>query len=79
MKQYDALQKFLDENTPEQLRKEIDSRMPLVCNINGKLRSVGSLPWYRKDKFGWPIETVKGKPIDNFIRFIIHGIIRKIV
>jgi hypothetical protein len=40
---------------------------------------INKLPFYKKDKCGWPIETIKGKPIDNFIRFVIHGIIRKIV
>lgn len=35
------------------------------------------LPWYRKDRLGWPIETVKSKPIKAFIRIVCQNI-RKI-
>jgi len=31
---------------------------------------------YYLDKFGWPVVTIKGKPITNVIRRLIH--IRKI-
>jgi hypothetical protein len=30
-----------------------------------------------RDKLGWPIERVKGKPIGNFIRILIHVNLRK--
>lgn len=29
------------------------------------------------DKYGWPIESIEGKPVKNFIRRLIHT--RKIV
>lgn len=24
------------------------------------------------DKYGWPVETIKGRPITNFIRLLLH-------
>lgn len=33
-----------------------------------------SLPWWKKDAFGWPIETIKGRPIKNFFRYIFINI-----
>jgi len=32
------------------------------------------LPWWRKDKLGWPIETVKGRYVSNFIRIVMMNI-----
>ena len=29
------------------------------------------------DKYGWPVEQVKGRPVHNFLRILIHG--RKVV
>jgi hypothetical protein len=34
----------------------------------------GKFPWWRKDKLGWPIETIEGRPIRNFIRIICLNI-----
>ena len=31
---------------------------------------------YYRDKYGWPVETIKGRPIVNFIRRLIHTNIR---
>lgn len=28
-------------------------------------------PWWRKDKYGWPIEYEIGRPVKNFIRLVI--------
>lgn len=28
------------------------------------------MPWWRKDKYGWPIELTIGQPINNFIRVL---------
>jgi hypothetical protein len=25
-----------------------------------------------RDKYGWPVETFKGRPITNFIRYALH-------
>jgi hypothetical protein len=38
---------------------------------------IKNLPWYRKDAFGWPIETFKGRPIKSFFRIVCQNI-RKI-
>lgn len=38
---------------------------------------LNSLPWWRKDYLGWPIETFKGKPVLSFIRIVCQNI-RKI-
>lgn len=35
------------------------------------------LKWYKKDKLGWPIEKIKGRPVFNFIRIVFQNI-RKI-
>ena len=35
------------------------------------------LPWYRKDRLGWPIETWKDRPVASFIRIVCQNI-RKI-
>lgn len=32
------------------------------------------LPWWRKDKLGWPIETFKGRPLLSLIRIICQNI-----
>lgn len=56
---------------------------PVIKWQNRKTKQRGgctmkSLPWYRKDKFGYPIETFKGKPVSSFIRIVCQNI-RKIV
>lgn len=40
-------------------------------------RNKKKLPWWRKDKLGWPIELWKDKPVKNFVRIICQNI-RKI-
>jgi len=35
------------------------------------------MPWWKKDKYGWPIELTVGKPFGNFVRIILQNI-RKI-
>jgi hypothetical protein len=30
-----------------------------------------------RDKYGWPVERIKGRPITNFIRLILHGNIKE--
>ena len=59
----DVLQEYLDTHTPEELRAEIAKREPL-----------NPLPWYKKDKDGWPIEGFVGKPIKSFIRLVCQNI-----
>ena len=38
---------------------------------------IDRLPWYKKDRLGWPIETCKGSTIKSFIRIVCQNI-RKI-
>jgi len=40
--------------------------------------SASSLPWWRKDSLGWPIETFKEKPVKSAIRIICQNI-RKVI
>ena len=39
--------------------------------------SIKKLPWWRKDKYGWPIETVKDHLIKSWVRILCQNI-RKI-
>lgn len=72
------LQKYLDSQTPEQLRAEIEKRKHLqMVMVNDKLVPIETLSWWRKDKYGWPIETVKGRPFSNLCRLVCQNI-RKI-
>lgn len=32
------------------------------------------IPWWRKDKFGWQIETYKGKRFKSFVRIVFQNI-----
>lgn len=50
-------------------------RIPLP---DGSYMFVKDLPWYKKDRYGWPIEVYKGKPIKSFIRIIFKNF-RKII
>lgn len=43
----------------------------------GKHTAFSHYPWWRKDRWGYPIEFIKGKPIANFVRTIFQNI-RKI-
>ena len=36
------------------------------------------LPWYKKDRLGWPITTFKNKPIKSVLRIIVQNI-RKVI
>jgi hypothetical protein len=39
--------------------------------------AIKKLPWWRKDKYGWPIETVKDHLIKSWVRILCQNI-RKI-
>ena len=41
---------------------------------DGSYKLVKDLPWHRKDRFGWPIETYKGKPFKSFVRLVVLNI-----
>jgi len=75
----EVLQSYLDSQTPDQLRAEIDKRKRLQCvDINDKLVPISNLPWWKKDKNGWPIETFKGQPLSSLIRIVCQNI-RKVI
>lgn len=56
-------------------------KLCLACDLERhgwKKSSFASLPWWRKDALGWPIETFKGKPVKSAIRIICQNI-RKVI
>ena len=65
----DQLQSYLDNTSKEELLKEIDKR--------SHLQKIEDFPWYKKDKYGWPIETTLGHPFANFVRILFQNL-RKI-
>lgn len=38
--------------------------------------NAAELPWYRKDKLGWPIEGFKGKQVKSFVRLVCQNILK---
>lgn len=32
-----------------------------------------------RDRWGWPVERIKGKPITNFIRLVLHTNLRRTI
>lgn len=73
------LQDYLDSHTPEQLRAGLDKRKHLqMVDVKGQIVPITKLHWWRKDKDGWPIETVKGHPFSAFIRIVCQNL-RKLV
>jgi len=46
---------------------------PIVRNwLQAYTRSL--TPWYRRDRYGWPIETFKDRPIKSFIRLVCQNL-----
>jgi len=41
------------------------------------MNNFSHIPWYRRDKYGWPIERITGKPFKSFVRMVFQNI-RKI-
>ncbi|MDC0003763.1 hypothetical protein OAE19_05120 [Porticoccaceae bacterium] len=39
---------------------------------------MSQLQWWKKDRFGWPIETTKGKRFKSAIRIIVQNT-RKVI
>lgn len=35
---------------------------------------LSSLPWWQKDKYGWPIEIMLNRPVANCLRIICQNI-----
>lgn len=32
------------------------------------------IPWYKKDKYGCPIEITIGRPLSNFVRIVLQNL-----
>jgi len=46
-----------------------------MCQLaNGKLIPIRSLPWWRKDRLGWPIEKIRGGWFTNLLRLAIQNV-----
>ncbi len=56
------LKEYLDKSTPEELRAELERRKTKVI-----------VRWWRRDRYGWPIETIRGRPISSFVRIIFQN------
>lgn len=41
---------------------------------DGTYTTLDKYPWYKKDRFGWPIETIKDQPFKSFIRLVCKNI-----
>ncbi len=51
-----------------------DEKHLLMVDCRGKLLSIDKIQWWRKDKDGWPIEMIIGRPFANFVRLIFQNI-----
>jgi hypothetical protein len=82
------MQEPLNEELLEQLYWEFDSERKRGNRserdvFKGKMRHFAThgrnptLPWWRKDKDGWPITTWEGRPVASFTRILCQNI-RKI-
>jgi len=49
-----------------------------MVDIGGQIVPITEIPWWRKDKNGWPIETIKGHPFSAFVRIVCQNI-RKVI
>ena len=49
-----------------------------LCDSDEKAEFTNSeirdLPWWRKDKYGWPIELYTDKPVTNFGRIVLQNL-----
>lgn len=43
-------------------------------DANGNVKPISSLPWWRKDKDGWPVVTWQGRPFASFLRVVCQNI-----
>lgn len=46
----------------------------LVELRTGEIVPLDSLPWYRRDRHGWPIERIRGRPLTSFMRLLCQNI-----
>lgn len=74
-----TLQKYLDNHTREELQAEIDKRKHLqMAEVRGEFipldQYVDSLPWWAKDKHGWPIELIEDRPMKSLFRIVFQNI-----
>ena len=45
-----------------------------VQKVNGDVVDISEIPWWRKDRRGWPIVICKNSPIQNALRYIIQNV-----
>ncbi len=48
--------------------------LPYIGLERIKARISKTVPWWRKDRYGWPIETFKGKPVKSAMRLLFQNI-----
>lgn len=41
---------------------------------DGRIVPISSLRWWQKDKYGWPIELSRNRPIANWLRIVCQNI-----
>lgn len=50
-------------------KKSID-----MVEVNGVFTVETDIPWWRKDRYGWPIEIVRNHPMSAFFRIFFQNI-----
>lgn len=48
--------------------------LPYIGLERIKARYTRPLPWWRKDRLGWPIETFVGRPVKSALRIFFQNI-----
>jgi len=43
-------------------------------DADGSIKPIASLPWWKKDAQGWPIEIFRGRPVINFFRYVFQNL-----
>ena len=68
-------------DAPQTLHPQTDVAASDIVSSGGfgglNPEAIKKLPWWRKDKYGWPIETVKDHLIKSGVRILCQNI-RKI-
>lgn len=59
------------------VNSDLSSPASKAGGTTAQTRGNMTTPWYRRDRYGWPIDTFKGKPFQSFMRILCQNI-RKI-